>query len=149
MLPLLEKVFELRKAKLPPNDPQLAATMAVLVVSYLEAGDYGQAEPKARDCLAIREKAMPGHWLTENARSMLGGALLGQKKYAEAEPLLVAAYEGMAKLEATIPAGRKNRVSEALDRLVKLYEERAADGDADRAAEAAALRAERGRPAGQ
>ncbi len=26
---------------------------------------------------------------------MLGGALLGQKKYAEAEPLLLKGYEGM------------------------------------------------------
>ena len=115
----------------------------------LEAEDYGQAESKARDCLAIREKAMPGHWLTANIRSMLGGALLGQKKYAEAEPLLVAGYEGMAKLKATIPPQGTIRVAEALDRLVKLYDERAADGDADRAAEAAALRAELGKPAGR
>jgi len=53
---------------------------------------------------------------------MLGGALLGQKKYADAEPLLVAGYEGMKQHEATIPPQRKDRLPEALERLVQLYE---------------------------
>jgi len=142
-LPLLKKVFEREKVVFPPNAPRLAGTMAQLAHFYLEVGNYRQAESKARDCLAIREKAMPRHWLTENTRSLLGGALLGQKKYAEAEPLLLAAYEGMAKVEATIPAQGKIRFAEALERLVKLYEERAADGDVERAA---ALRKKQGLP---
>ena len=53
---------------------------------------------------------------------MLGGALLGQKKYAEAEPLLIAGYEGMKQREATIPPQGKDRLTEALERLVQLYE---------------------------
>jgi len=32
---------------------------------------------------------MPDDWLTFNTQSMLGGALLGRKRYADAEPLLV------------------------------------------------------------
>jgi hypothetical protein len=42
-------------------------------------------------------------WLTFNTQSLLGGALLGQKKYAEAEPLLVKGYEGLKTREKTIP----------------------------------------------
>jgi hypothetical protein len=53
---------------------------------------------------------------------MLGNALLGQKKYAEAEPLLIAGYEGMKQREATIPPEGKPRVTEALERVVQLYE---------------------------
>jgi len=34
---------------------------------------------------------------------MLGGSLLGQKKYAEAEPLLLSGYEGMKQREVKIP----------------------------------------------
>ena len=52
---------------------------------------------------------------------MLGGALLGQKKYAEAEPLLLAGYEGMKQREKTIPALGNIRLPEALERLVDLY----------------------------
>ncbi|MEM7232686.1 MAG: hypothetical protein AAF517_10950 [Planctomycetota bacterium] len=39
----------------------------------------------------------------------------------------------MAKVDATIPPPAKIRVVEALERLVKFYEERAAEGDAEKA----------------
>jgi hypothetical protein len=54
--------------------------------------------------LIIREKKIPDDFFTFNARSMLGGSLLGQKKYAEAEPLLLSAYEGLRQREDRIPA---------------------------------------------
>ena len=53
---------------------------------------------------------------------MLGACLLGQKKYAEAEPLLVAAYEGLKWREHRIPPAAKPRLREALERLVQLNE---------------------------
>src|SRR5262249_21360682 len=36
------------------------------------------------------------------SKAQLGAALLGQKKYADAEPLLLAGYEGMKQREKTI-----------------------------------------------
>src|SRR5262249_25650394 len=68
-------------------------------------------------------KHIPDSWLTFNAQSMLGGALLGQKKYAEAEPPLLKGYEGMKTREKTIPqqGGAELRIPEALDRLIELY----------------------------
>ena len=48
--------------------------------------------------------------------------LLGQKQYAEAEPLLLNGYEGMKSREATVPARGKYYLLEALERLVQLYE---------------------------
>ncbi len=53
---------------------------------------------------------------------MLGGALLGQKKFAEAEPLLLSGYEGMKKQEDKIPPAGKDRLNEAVSRLVQFYE---------------------------
>ena len=73
-------------------------------------------------CLAIREKAIPDDWSRFNAMSLLGGALLGQGQYAEAEPLIVAGYEGMKAREAQIPAPGKPRLAEAAERVVRLYE---------------------------
>jgi len=52
---------------------------------------------------------------------MLGGALLGQKKYADAEPLLLKGYEGMKQREKTISPQGATRLPEALDRLIELY----------------------------
>jgi len=48
--------------------------------------------------------------------------MLGQKKYADAEPLLVKGYEGMKQREKTIPplGGGNLRILEALDRLIAL-----------------------------
>ena len=63
---------------------------------------------------------------------MLGGSLLGQKKYAEAESLLLAGYEGMKQRADKIPAIGKPRVKESLQRLVQLYE---ATGQAEKAAD--------------
>ena len=76
-----------------------------------------------RHCLTLRQLATPNAWQAFNTQSMLGGALLGQKKYAEAEPLLVKGYEGLKTREKTIPkqGGGELRIPEALDRLIELY----------------------------
>ena len=65
---------------------------------------------------------MPDSWKTFDTKSLLGAALLGQKKYSEAEPLLLAGYQGMKFREATIPPPFKILLIEALERLVRLYE---------------------------
>ena len=52
---------------------------------------------------------------------MLGGALLGQKKYANAEPVLLPkGYEGTTLWEKSIPPQGATRIPEALDGLVEL-----------------------------
>jgi hypothetical protein len=45
---------------------------------------------------------------------------LGQKKYAEAEPLLLEGYEGMKRREKTIPPEGTICLPEAIDRLIEL-----------------------------
>jgi len=88
--------------------------------------------PLARECLLLREIQIPDDWRTFNTRSMLGGSLLGQKKYADAEPLLLSGYEGMKQREDKIPPDGKPRLKEALQRLVQFYE---ATSQPDKAAE--------------
>jgi hypothetical protein len=62
---------------------------------------------------------------------MLGGCLLGQKKYAEAEPLLLSGYEGLKQREDKLPPGAKTDLKEALQSLAQVYE---ATGRPDQAA---------------
>jgi hypothetical protein len=84
---------------------------------------WAEAEAVLRDALAFRRKKQPDAWGTFSTQSLLGGALRGQKKYAEAEPLLLAGYEGMSKRAATIPPRfRQTRLTAAIDRLVQFYE---------------------------
>jgi hypothetical protein len=54
--------------------------------------------------------------------SMVGGALLGQHKYAEAEPFLVQGYEGMKQREAIILCEFKTWLTDAGERLIRYYE---------------------------
>jgi hypothetical protein len=75
-----------------------------------------------RDCLAIREKKIPDDWQCFSTRSRLGGALSEERKYAEAEPLLLSGYEGMKQRESKISPQDKPRIKEALERLAQLYE---------------------------
>ncbi len=112
----------------------LKATMVVQPEQLIDEGlRYGhRPRPLARECLAIREQQLPDDWRTFNARNLLGGSLLGQKKYAEAEPLLLSGYQGMKQREEKILAAGRPRVPETLQRLVQLYEQ---TGRADQAAE--------------
>jgi hypothetical protein len=91
-------------------------------LQMLEASRFRAAELLLRDCLTIREKTQPEAWTTFNTKSLLGAALLGQKKYADAEPLLLVGYAGMKQSEKAIPEQDKVRLTEAIERLVQLYE---------------------------
>ena len=88
----------------------------------LEQGKPAEAEALARECLAILEKKLPDDWQSFDARSALGGGLLAQKRYAEAEPLLLSGYEGLKQRREKIPAEHKPRLKQAVERLVSFYE---------------------------
>jgi serine/threonine protein kinase/tetratricopeptide (TPR) repeat protein len=114
--------LEALRRRLATDDPELASVIVELASALLEEKKFTEAEPLARECLAIREKKLPDDWRTFNARSMLGATLLGQKKYAEAEAFLLSGYEGVKQRENRIPAVGRPRLKEALQRLVQLYE---------------------------
>ena len=101
---------------------QAADMAAVLGTNLLAQGKWAEAGLALADCLAIRVSKQPDHWSTFNARSLLGASLLGQKKFSEAEPLIVSAYEGLKAREAKIPPQPKVRLPEAAARVVQLYE---------------------------
>jgi hypothetical protein len=54
--------------------------------------------------------------------SLLGGALSGQGRHAEAEPLVVPCYEGMKAREVRMPVPDRYRLREAAERVIRLYE---------------------------
>jgi eukaryotic-like serine/threonine-protein kinase len=82
---------------------------------------YTEAEPFARDCLAIRSRNKPDGWTTFFTKAMVGHSLLGQKKFADAEPFLIEGYTGMKEREAKIPAAAKVELTKAGELLVELY----------------------------
>jgi eukaryotic-like serine/threonine-protein kinase len=119
---LAREVLAEARASWPAGSPQLAVLLAQMAFIFLNDKSWADAEPILRDCLAIREKVEPDAWTTFNTKSMLGAALLGQKRFAEAEPLLRAGYDGLKSRADKIPPQGKIRLAEALDRLIALAE---------------------------
>ncbi len=125
--PLLTEFVAGQRKRFPKGDPRFAGLLSQVALALLECEQFAVAEEMLRECLEIREKAEPEAWTTFNTLSMLGGALLGQKKSAEAEPLLLKGYEGMKARLDQIPVANvhrlalQQRIPEALDRLIALY----------------------------
>jgi hypothetical protein len=122
-----------RRRTVAPDSPVLAGDLAGLELNLLTQSRWAEAEPVLRECLSIRDEALPDDWSRFNTMSRLGGALLGQARYAEAEPIVVFGYEGLKAREAKAPAVVRSRLMLAAAlRVIRLYEAR---NNPERAAE--------------
>jgi tetratricopeptide (TPR) repeat protein len=130
-LPLYRQALAGRRAQLGPDHAHTLQTLNALARAHLP-GEPVRAESLLRESLAMQEKKRPDDWSTFATRSLLGECLLEQKRYAEAEPLLIAGYEGLKAREVKMPAPYKAGLAEAESRIIRLY---GAWGKDDRAAE--------------
>ena len=113
------------KQKAGVGSPAYAGEPALLSLNLLRQKKYADAEPMLRNCLELRKKLLDrkqaAPWQVAYVKSMLGESLLGQKKPVEAEPLLVAGYDGLKQDEKAIPEmARNDRMAEAIRRLLDL-----------------------------
>lgn len=100
---------------------ELAVIRIILGRQFLQEQKFVEAEEILRLALTAYEQ-QPDSWEYFVICSQLGGALSGQMKFADAEPLLLLGYEGMMKHESKNPANTKPRRAEGLERLIQLYE---------------------------
>jgi tetratricopeptide (TPR) repeat protein len=111
------------KKKDGPDSATSAGDLVEQAEDMLRRGRHMSAEALLRECVSILQRKRPGDWTTFRAQSLLGVALLAQDKYAQAEPLLLEGYEGLAARKAQIPPIlASHRVAEAGERVVRLYE---------------------------
>jgi len=120
--PLFVEALEGRRRVLGNETPETLGTMASLGRLRVQCGKSSEAEPLLRECLEVRKKTMPDNWLRFNTESLLGACLVGEKKYNEAERLLISSYQGLKDRENKLPPAPKQRVSEASERIVQLYD---------------------------
>ena len=118
---LTPKLVARARASQPAGSVELAQDLARVSFALLQVERWAEAETLLREILTIREAKLAGAWQPEVSRAQLGSALLGQRRFAEAEPLLVAGAEGLLQRVETMPASARFRVREAVARAVDLY----------------------------
>jgi tetratricopeptide (TPR) repeat protein len=131
--PLYREALEAARKRYKEEPLRAADVLDYLGRNLLKQRRHAEADPLLRESLAIREQKQPNDDKMFNTKALLGDSLLSQKKYVEAESLLLAGYEEVRQREGTIPSPNgKFRLTEAIERLVLLYEAR---GKLERAAE--------------
>jgi tetratricopeptide (TPR) repeat protein len=128
---LIDELVASMHTAMPKGSTELAQNLTMAGVQLVHMRAWDAAEPLLREALPIREQAQPDAWTTYNTRALLGSALLGQKKFADAEPLLLDGWRGLKEREASIPMPGRVYVVEAIERVVQFYE---TTGDTTKAA---------------
>jgi tetratricopeptide (TPR) repeat protein len=103
-------------------DTNTMASEADLALAYVSQGRFAQSEPLAREALEGNKKIQPDNWQRFRAASLLGASLAGEKKYAEAEPLLLEGYQGMLARKERIAVPDRYHLELAHQWLVRLYQ---------------------------
>jgi tetratricopeptide (TPR) repeat protein len=116
-----EQALAGRRHTLGPDHPQTIASEADLALAYESQGKFTESEPLARQAEATERMKQPDNWLGCWAESLLGASLAGEKKYAEAEPLLLEGYRDMAAQKDRITAPNWRHLDSAHEWIVSLY----------------------------
>jgi tetratricopeptide (TPR) repeat protein len=103
------------------ENPETLDSAVDLALVYQSEGKFAQSEPLAREAVEVYRKQRPDDWRRFRAESLLGISLAGQKKYAEAEPLLLAGYQGMVAGKDHMAAYYRFHLDRTREWLVRLY----------------------------
>jgi tetratricopeptide (TPR) repeat protein len=104
-----------------PDPAQLGTALETYGRCLIGLGRPEDAEPVFRELVAVSEKNPPDHWGRYGSQALLGRTLLGQKKYGDAEKLLLSGYEGMKRRASQIPPEDRRNLPDTVDWLVELY----------------------------
>ncbi len=121
-----------RRRTLGSDNPDTMESATDLALAYISQGKFDAGEPLAHEAFEFGRKKQPDDWQTFRAESLLGASLAGQKKYTEAETLLLAGYRGMVDRKEQMSAVNWYHLDRAREWIVRLYQ---FWGKPDRAAE--------------
>jgi len=105
--------------KLPAGNLTLRTCLTAMARLRLTQRKYAEAESELHEAMNGTGNQNTQIWDTFDRQSLLGASLLGQGKYADAEPLLLSGYEGLQKQSPAISVDAN--LPEAGQRLVQLY----------------------------
>jgi tetratricopeptide (TPR) repeat protein len=116
---LLEQALDVDRRVLGAANLSTRTCMTSLGRLRLKLRRYGEAEVLLREALNGEGAKGPNVWDLYDRQSLLGASLMGQGKYAEAEPLLISGYQGLLKQSPAISVDAN--LPQAGERLVQLY----------------------------
>jgi serine/threonine-protein kinase len=99
-LPLVENSVTIAQPQLGHAHPRVQNLIVNRARLLIARGEGARTEADLREVLLAREALYPaGDWRIGQVRSLLGAALMAQKRYSEAEPLMVAADDGLRPIQ--------------------------------------------------
>jgi eukaryotic-like serine/threonine-protein kinase len=113
-----------RRHALEAQHPDIAISAADLALAYQSESKFAESEALAREATEFLRKRQPNDWQRYRAESVWGASLAGQKRFAEAEPLLLAGYHGMLVRKERIAAPDRYHLNRARQWLMQLYRAR-------------------------
>lgn len=119
----LETAIATQQRSLGAENAKTAASPQELDLARLSvlSGKFVDAERLAREAFAIYQRDHPDDSDRFLAESTLGASLAGQKKYAEAEPLLTEGYAGMLARKDRIALPYQYQLDRAHQWLIQMY----------------------------
>ncbi len=120
---LYARLLDKRRRIVGPRHPDTTNTMAALSGVQLKQAKFADAEALAREALAILEQDRPNDWKRYWAQALLGAALNGQKRFGEAEQLLLSGYSGMSERKSTMAVREQGILAQTAQWLVQLYKD--------------------------
>jgi serine/threonine-protein kinase len=116
---LIDQVLQNYRQNSNPRYISFATALTIKGLILSRTGRTDEAEKILREALGLREANLPpDHFMTALTRAALGESLMAQKKYSEAEPLLLASYESLARSQTGAANPRTALVKR---RLAELY----------------------------
>ena len=118
---LFEESLRIARLQLGATHPRVQSYIVNLARVRIALGDGAATESPLREALTEREKLYPpGDWRIAQAQSLLGAALMAQERFAEAEPLMIAAASGLK----SIPGLQERERADNRARLATLHRRR-------------------------
>jgi tetratricopeptide (TPR) repeat protein len=111
-----------RRHSLGPEHPDTMSAAADLAQAYISQRKFAESEPLARGAVDFARKKQADDPARFIAESLLGASLAGQKKYAEAEPLLLEGYQGMLDRKDRLGVPYLWQLDKAREWIIELYQ---------------------------
>ncbi len=104
-----------------------------LGITLINQEQFSSAETAIQECLDIRLAIDPNHWETNRASALLGASLAGQRRFEEAESLMIEPFQVLLAARDELPPVTGDSILTFLrSRVIALYEAWGKPGEAER-----------------